>query len=305
VRSAPIIGPKTVDFNLRFAVAQVASFVVVGMLGIELAKGEQKQSKAQFNLKYAIERANERVQSILDSLLPPLVVEDMRSKPEGLLPSHFYESATIAQSDLVGFTALASSRTPQEVVQFISEIFNMFDALTDKYDIYKVETVGDAYIAGQAERPLTATHKPLNVLLFAAEMVNATRAWAHAKGTNVSCRVGVHNGPCVGGIVGSKMQRYHLFGNLLSILEGLESSSVAHQVQISKACKVAVEEQIRQDGIQVTPFEFAVRTVEQLKTSKGEVVEWETAGGRPTYMAVPVSTFDLAPSLYLAPTGSC
>jgi Adenylate cyclase, family 3 (some proteins contain HAMP domain) len=77
------------------------------------------------------------------------------------LPSHRYAVATIAQSDLVGFTQFSSSRQPQEVVEFISEIFNKFDVLTDKYDIYKVETVGDAYIGGQADPPLTATSQAL------------------------------------------------------------------------------------------------------------------------------------------------
>merc|ERR1719408_78217 len=99
-------------------------------------------------------------------------------------------------------------------------------------------------------------------------MVNCTQEWSRQRGTQVACRVGVHHGPCVGGIVGCKMQRYHLFGKLLSIVEGLESSSIPHQVQVSKECKAAVEHQMFMDDIGRAAFSFEMRSVDVLKTSK-------------------------------------
>lgn len=97
-----------------------------------------------------------------------MVVEELRDHPVSAAPpSHRYNRAIIAQSDLCGFTQLASTRAPEEVVQFISELFGLFDDLTDKREIYKVETVGDAYIAGQAENPLTLRNSPLSVVLLA------------------------------------------------------------------------------------------------------------------------------------------
>merc|ERR1712228_93054 len=107
--------------------------------------------------------------------------------------------------------------------------------------IYKVETVGDAYIAGQAEPPLTDNRSPLSVVLFGLEMVKATHAWSKDMGEAVSCRVGVHTGKCIGGIVGEEMQRYHLFGNLLTGLEVLESTAPEGKVQVSSSCKLACE----------------------------------------------------------------
>merc|ERR1719240_2103959 len=100
-------------------------------------------------------------------------------------PSHTYKRVTIAQSDLCGFTKLASTRKPEEVVSFISELFGLFDELTDKYEIYKVETVGDAYIAGQADYPLTHKNKPISVILFGLDMVKSVHEWSRGMGENV------------------------------------------------------------------------------------------------------------------------
>ncbi|CAE7750257.1 gcy-12, partial [Symbiodinium sp. CCMP2456] len=147
---------------------------------------------------HRVEVMQERIEGILGTLMPPLVIEEIKRLAHYV--SHQYKHATIAQSDLCGFTALASTREPEEVVKFISQIFDLFDDLADRYDIYKVETVGDAYIAGQADFPLTVDNKPLHVVLFGLQMTMATRAWSVQCGENISCRVGVHTGECVGGM---------------------------------------------------------------------------------------------------------
>merc|ERR1712151_1395458 len=134
--------------------------------------------------------------------------------------------------------------------------------LSDKYSIYKIETVGDAYIAGQADPPLTRENLPLNVVLFGLEMMEATLRWSEQRGELISCRVGVHSGSCYGGMVGTSMQRYHLFGDLTTKLELLESTAPTGGIQLSRACRDAVGRQIsRKPGQAATlPIEFELRT---------------------------------------------
>ena len=71
---------------------------------------------------------------------------------------------------LVRLPAPANTRSAGEVVKL--HLFGRVDVLIEKYSIYKVETVGDAYIAGQAEQPLTFTHSPVAVILLGLAMVN-------------------------------------------------------------------------------------------------------------------------------------
>eukprot|EP00929_Paragymnodinium_shiwhaense_P106553 TRINITY_DN7201_c0_g1_i2.p1 TRINITY_DN7201_c0_g1~~TRINITY_DN7201_c0_g1_i2.p1 ORF type:complete len:1238 (-),score=225.76 TRINITY_DN7201_c0_g1_i2:347-4060(-) len=283
---------------------------------------EEATIRTWYKAKYAIDLTQDRVSSILNTLLPPMVLEELRKAPSNR--PHTYEKASVVQCDLVGFTALANERQPQEVLTLIDELFGFFDQLTDLHEVYKVETVGDAYIAAQAERPLTARNSPTSVVLFGLDMIQTTKQWSKRKRENVSCRVGVHYGKCIGGIVGTAMQRYHLFGGLLSGVEVLESTAPSGHVQVSQACKDAVEAEAREQGTRSLTglvswlrrrrsrnsilalddssseeeepesdeeestgsglISFEARTQEKLLTSKGEVHEYWEVGG-PTYIA--------------------
>merc|ERR1712110_1330176 len=101
---------------------------------------------------------------------------------------------------------------------------------------------GDAYIAAMGEAPITQTNSPVRVVIYALKVIELTQSWAERQGLDisVSCRVGVHTGDCVGGIVGAEMQRYHLFGASVHCVELLESTAPPGSVQISAACYDAV-----------------------------------------------------------------
>jgi len=225
----------------------------------------------------------DRLERTLNTLMPPLVVDEMRhTSLSGMMPSHRYLRATVLQADLVGFTALASERPPSEVFSIIGELFGHFDDLTDVYDIYKVETVGDAYIAGQAETPLTRKNSPLDVVRLGLDMVAEVLDWSRENGEKLTCRVGVHIGECVGGIVGSEMQRYHLFGKLISEVEILEATAPSSRVQVSGPLKEVVEGE--QSQVSRRGLEFEARRLAVLSTSKGETHSCEMVGG-PTFLA--------------------
>jgi len=257
-------------------------FLMIMVLLIVLVAHEEEQaSRSRYKSMCVVEATTEKTSCILNMLMPPLVVKQLQN---GIVP-HTYRHATITQSDLCGFTKIASTLTPDEVLDFISQIFGAFDRLTDEYQVYKVETIGDAYVAGVAEQPLTEKNMPIQVLLFGLEMVREVDKWAMSKKVNVSCRVGIHHGECIGGIVGTDMQRYHLFGDLLVGLEILESTAPEGRVQVSEACKLELDRQLqdKKDALWKEELSFQRNFEDCLKTSKGEVHTFDEVGGR-TYL---------------------
>jgi guanylate cyclase soluble subunit beta len=242
----------------------------------------------EFKSQHYMEDMQQRVEAMLNSLMPQQIVDDIRRRGDMSTISHPYEHVTMAQSDMVGFTQLASGCTPSQVVGFITELFGRFDAIADAMGIYKVETVGDAYQAGMAEKLLTDKNSPTAVVLFGVEMIRTVNKWAKSKDPplSVTCRVGVHHGACVGGVVGKRMQRYHLFGDLMRVLEVLESTGPRGGVQVSGACKAAVDDERKfGNAMSLESFELSPRAVATLRTSKGEEHSYDEVGGE-TFLVV-------------------
>lgn len=256
-----------------------------GIVLLHIAYMTEMKSRESFLALKRLTSTRTTLDSILVRLAPPNIIEEMwETPPSAPLPSHIYKAATVAQSDLTGFTQLASNKTPEEVVRLISDLFGRFDKLTDKRGVWKVETVGDAYIAAMAERPLTSRNCAFDVVLFGQDMIRAVHQWAFDHNLpDVTCRVGVDHGTCIGGIVGTTCQRYHLFGGLMTVLEVLESTSLPSMVQISRACMTKVTQEVEQDGPLDNELEviaFHERRDPKLTTSKGEAHGYEEVGGR-------------------------
>mmetsp|Transcript_138086 Transcript_138086/g.385235 ORF Transcript_138086/g.385235 Transcript_138086/m.385235 type:complete len:1045 (+) Transcript_138086:117-3251(+) len=255
-------------------------FVVFAIVGVFRSILWECYLRREYDVENSMNEKKRCIEDMLDSLMPAEVIRELQLAPASAPPpSHPYRRATIAQSDLCGFTQLASTLQPEEVVGIICELFARFDNLADRYGIYKVETVGDAYIAGQAEAPLTSRNSPASVAAFGLGMIEETHQWSEERGFAINCRVGIHTGECVGGVVGMGMQRYHLFGRMMSSLEVLESTAPQGEAQISKACKEAIEHEVREDSDVDMAFLFQMREEPVLRTSKGVEYDYSEVGG--------------------------
>ncbi|XP_017057483.1 soluble guanylate cyclase 88E isoform X2 [Drosophila ficusphila] len=127
-----------------------------------------------------------------------------------------------------------------EVVSMLNAMYSIFDKLTERNSVYKVETIGDAYMVVAGAPDKDANHAE-RVCDMALDMVDAiTDLKDPSTGQHLRIRVGVHSGAVVAGIVGLKMPRYCLFGDTVNTASRMESTSIAMKVHISESTKVLI-----------------------------------------------------------------
>lgn len=173
-------------------------------------------------------------------MLPRSVAKQLRQQKH--VEAESYEQVTIFFSDIVGFTAISASCTPLQVVEMLNNLYMCFDTRIDSYDVYKVETIGDAYmvVSGLPER--NGDKHADEIAKMSLDLVAAVRQVAipHMPNTRLQLRAGIHTGPCVAGIVGYKMPRYCLFGDTVNTASRMESTSLPQKIHASSATYLAL-----------------------------------------------------------------
>ncbi|XP_058641293.1 adenylate cyclase type 2 isoform X2 [Onychostoma macrolepis] len=187
-----------------------------------------------------LKRERRLAEDLLHQMLPKSVVKQLRQHKH--VEAESYEKVTIFFSDIVGFTVISASCTPLQVVEMLNNLYMCFDTRIDSYDVYKVETIGDAYmvVSGLPER--NGDRHADEIAKMSLDLVAAVRQVPipHMPNKRLQLRAGIHTGPCVAGIVGYKMPRYCLFGDTVNTASRMESTSLPHKIHASSATYLAL-----------------------------------------------------------------
>ncbi|XP_064603805.1 LOW QUALITY PROTEIN: atrial natriuretic peptide receptor 1-like [Liolophura sinensis] len=188
-----------------------------------------------------LDAEKKKSEKLLYQMLPRQVVDQLRVN--NCVQAEHFDQVTIFFSDVVGFTDLSSVSTPLQVVDLLNNLYSLFDSWIDQYDVYKVETIGDAYmvVSGLPER--NGERHVIEICSMSLDIVQSVQHFTipHLPQQKLRIRIGIHSGPCVAGVVGVKMPRYCLFGDTVNTASRMESSGVAQQIHISEATKTLLD----------------------------------------------------------------
>ena len=182
-----------------------------------------------------LREVSDRMEELINRMLPAEVAVAL-SQGRSVEPQ-YYESVTIYFSDIVSFTALCSESSPLDVIRLLNSLYTLFDTIIERYAVYKVETIGDAYmcVSGLPTRLADGRHAA-EIGRMSLAIVEGLESFVipHFPNRSLAIRVGLHSGSVMAGVVGQKMPRYCLFGDTVNTASRMESSSLPNRIQCSQ-----------------------------------------------------------------------
>jgi len=190
----------------------------------------QNEIQERQGVELALRLAQKKSDNLLLNILPAAIVENLK-KGEGS-PAERFESATVLFADIVDFTSLAARILPLELVNVLNQIFSRFDELTEKHGLEKIKTIGDAYmVAGGLPVP-RADHAEA-IANMALDMQEAIADFKTDTGEPFQIRIGIHTGPVVAGVIGTKKFIYDLWGDTVNVASRMECQGLPGYIQVT------------------------------------------------------------------------
>jgi class 3 adenylate cyclase len=213
-----------------------------------------------------LEEERARSERVLYAVLPARIAERLRQGESPIADVH--PELTVVFADLAGFTHLAAELAPREMVEILNELFSCFDEVVERYQLEKIKTVGDAYLAARGLN--TPTDEDVVAAANAGlALQKAVLAVARRRNRTLSLRVGIARGVAMAGVLGRERLLYDLWGDCVNMASRLETAAAPGEILIPDQLSPLLE----------ASHELGPVKVRELK-GKGEVATRVVVGAR-------------------------
>ncbi|XP_032456579.1 soluble guanylate cyclase 89Da [Nasonia vitripennis] len=201
-----------------------------GRLEMMFEKAEQRSQELEQS--YALlDRWKNKSDELLYSMIPQSVADRLRAGTSPLDTCESFESISVLFCELCDFN-YSTIEGAMDIVSSMNAVYSCFDSLMDKFNVYKVETVGRVYMAASGAPDRTDDHA-INVADVSLQLISQVRSLVLPSGLEIQIRIGIHSGPAVAGVVGIKVPRYCFFGDTVNTASRMQTTSLPGKVHIS------------------------------------------------------------------------
>jgi class 3 adenylate cyclase/CheY-like chemotaxis protein len=190
--------------------------------------------------------SRKHAEDLLLNILPKAVADELIAN--GFSNPVKCPDITVLFTDFVGFTKVAESMSPQDLIEDLDVYFNEFDGMVEKYSLEKLKTIGDSYMAAGGIPEPNNTHA-VDCVLAALEIqrfMRDSQAQRRAEGRPTwELRIGINSGPAVAGVIGKKKFAYDIWGDTVNMASRVEASGEPGKVNISTATYARVKDFFR------------------------------------------------------------
>ena len=272
-------------FGIRWFVVFAIAFLGAGILG-EITGGLSELPRwfsttmialnvvvggaVVFTLLAVFAKQRQDAQDVADNLLlnilPRSIADKLKESPQTIADS--FTSASVLFADVVEFTPLAQRLPPEQVVGMLDQLFGHFDTLAERYDLEKIKTIGDCYMAA-AGIPAPRADHARTMACIALDMQAAVAPDGPMGSLGFQLRIGINSGPVVAGVIGRKRFLYDLWGDAVNTAGRMQTESAPGRTQVTRATYELLRDE----------FLFESRGTIEVK-GKGEMETWYLLGRR-------------------------
>ncbi len=192
--------------------------------------------------KRLVAEERQKSERLLLNILPVSVADEL--KKNGVSQPVFFPNATVLFTDFEGFTKIAESMQPVDLVRELDQCFTYFDSIVDRNNLEKLKTIGDSYMCAGGVPVRNRTHAidcTLAALEIQAFMDRLKQAKKIKNEPYWELRLGIHTGPLVAGVIGEKKFAYDVWGDTVNTASRCESSGEAGRINVSQAVYEQIE----------------------------------------------------------------
>ncbi|MGD8586226.1 MAG: adenylate/guanylate cyclase domain-containing protein [Chloroflexota bacterium] len=214
-----------------------------------------------------VEFYRRRADELVHNMLPAPIAARLKERRDTIADA--YDEVTVLFADMVGSTPLFASLEPAEAVDWLNEVFLMFDRLVERHNLEKIRTIGDNYMVA-AGVPLARPDHAQAMTAFALDLLQGLETIPARDGRKMAFRVGINSGPVVAGVIGRAKYQYDLWGDTVNLASRMESHGQPGQVHVSPATYALIKDDFECTGRGAVPIK-----------GKGKMETWYVIGRRP------------------------